>query len=105
MDEEAVFQYGISVQRHGADETAASVGLVPGVRVADESVEHTARNVALLVSRTQETHESAIKGSTTDGAADKGAHAAVLNGEITVGRAYQTAYVVPITALNLSRCM
>ena len=61
--------------------------------------------MALVVLRTQEAHEAAVLRFTVDGAADLGAHAAVLDGEIAAGRAYQTAHVVPNAAIYLSRCV
>ncbi len=48
VDEEAVGEVNIRILRHGTDESAAAVCLACAVRVVDESVEHAARDVAVL---------------------------------------------------------
>ena len=107
VQEEAVGEVNIRILRHGTDESAAAISLVPGVRVTDESVIDGAHDIAVLevVRILYVAHDTTMSRFTVDGATDLGADATVLNGEITAGRAYQTAHVVPIAAFNLSRCV
>ena len=93
VDEEAVGEVNTRILRHGADESATAVGLACAVRVVDESVEHTARDLAFLtVGRVvYVAHDTTDSGIVADGAADLGTHVAVSDGEVALGTAYQTA--------------
>ena len=79
-------------------ESAAGGGHASPVRIVNQSVIDAARDSAGGISAIPIANDTAVKGAAADCGADFGAHAAVLDGDMALGTAHQTAQALVCAA-------